>query len=350
MRIGVIGCGNIFDKAYVPGAKKYDINLAVLADLDQELARSKANEHGIPRTCSVDELIADPDIDGILNLTIPGAHYDIDKRALVAGKHVYSEKPLAITEAEADELLQLAASQKCQLGCAPDTVLGAGIQTARRAVDEGRIGKVFGGIACLAAAGHESWHPSPAFYYQAGGGPAYDMGPYYLSALVTLLGPVQRVCAHASRHRTVRQIAKGPLAGQHIDVEIDTHLAGLLEFTGGVIIQVLFSFETWKHTLPRIQLFGTEASLNVPDPNGFAGPVSIMGGGKDEELTVDEDCGCRGLGLRDLIDAQKAGRRPRASGEMAAHVLAVICALHRGADAGWQTIDRPCERPEAMPE
>lgn len=351
MKIGVIGCGNIFEGAYVPGAAHYGLTLTAVADIDLDRARAAAAKHGIPKACSVDELIADPEIGLVLNLTVPKAHADIDRRALEAGKHVWAEKPLALSVEQARPVLELARRKGLRVGSAPDTILGTGLQTCRRVLDEGRLGKVIGGVAFMACAGHESWHPSPEFYYEPGGGPVFDMGPYYLTALVSLIGPVRRVAGFTARARTERLITSQPKAGKVVPVEIDTHVASTLEFANGAVISLLMSFDTRAHRLPCLQLYGTEASMNLPDPNGFKGPVEISKGNREwQEVPCEHEHGRRGAGAADLIAAVRKERPHRTSLEMAAHVLDVMESLivaghtHRVVD-----IASSCERPSAIP-
>lgn len=351
MKIGVIGCGNIFEGAYVPGAKHYGLSLAAVADVDLERARTAAAKHGIPRACSVDELLADPEIGLVLNLTVPKVHADIDRRSLESGKHVWAEKPLALSTAEARPVLELARRTGLRVGSAPDTILGAGMQTCRRAIDEGRLGRVIGGVAFMACPGHESWHPSPEFYYEAGGGPLFDMGPYYLSALVSLIGPVRRVGGFTARARSERLITSEPKKGKVVPVEVDTHVAGVLEFVGGAVVNVLMSFDTRAHRLPCLQLYGTEASMNLPDPNGFTGPVEICAGGREwEEIPCRHEIGRRGAGTADLIAALRNGRAHRTSLELAAHVLDVMESLvSAGHTQRVIDVESTCERPAPVP-
>jgi predicted dehydrogenase len=351
MKIGVIGCGNIFEGAYVPGAKHYGLTLAAVADIDLDRARAAAQKHEIPKACSVDELLADPEIGLVLNLTVPKVHADLDRLSLEAGKHVWAEKPLALSVDQARPVLDLARSTGLRVGSAPDTILGTGLQTCRRVIDDGRLGKVIGGVAFMACPGHESWHPSPEFYYEAGGGPLFDMGPYYLSALVSLIGPVRRVAGFTARARTERLITSEPKKGKVVPVEVDTHIAGALEFASGAVVNLLMSFDTRAHRLPCLQLYGTEASMNLPDPNGFKGPVEISAGGREwQDVPCEHEPGRRGAGAADLIAALRTGRPHRTSLELAAHVLDVMESVivaghtHRVVD-----VQSTCERPAAIP-
>ena len=241
--VGIIGCGNV-NRAYQSAAPRLAaIRYAACADIRREAAENLAAQHNIPRVLSVEEMLADPDIDIILNLTIPGAHYEIAMAALAAGKHVYSEKPLSLTYAEGEALVAEAKKRGLRVGNAPDTFLGAGIQTCRKLIDDGAIGRPVAATAFMMSRGHESWHPSPEFYYKAGGGPMFDMGPYYLTALVALLGSVHRVTGSTQISRAQRTITSQPLAGQVITVDVPTHVVGVLDFAIGAVGTIITSFD-----------------------------------------------------------------------------------------------------------
>jgi predicted dehydrogenase len=291
------------------------------------------------------------DVDAVLNLTIPAAHAEVALAALAAGKHVYGEKPLAANRKEAEAVLAAAHEAGLRVGCAPDTVLGTGTQTARKAVDDGLIGTPVAATAFMTSAGHEKWHPDPEFYYRPGGGPLLDMGPYYLSALVHLLGPVVRVTGASSRPRAQRTIGSGARAGHTFPVEVDTHITGILEHAGGALSTLVMSFDIRAARLPRIEVHGTSASLSVPDPNGFDGPVEIHRGDGWETLPVSAGCpdAGRGAGLADLAEALSAGRPHRASAELAAHVLDIMLTLMDAADQGRALpVTTTCERPDPV--
>ena len=349
--IGIIGCGDICRKAYLPGAAHYAITEVVaVADLDVDRARSVAAEHGVAKGCSVEKLLADPQIVLVENLTIPKVHAEINRAILAAGKHVYCEKPFALSLAEAAPLVEMAAARNLRISSAPDTFLGHGLQTCRRTVDEGAIGTVVGGVMHMACPGHESWHPSPAFYYQAGGGPLFDMGPYYITALVSILGPVRRVCGIARKGREEREITSQPLAGTRIPVEVPTHICGVLDFACGAAVNLIMSFDVFGHHLPRLELYGTEGSLSLPDPNHFVGPVSLKRGRDDwQETPCPGPEHRRGAGAADLLHAVAAKRPHRADGALAVHVVEVMEALvtagteHRVVD-----LTTTCQRPEAV--
>jgi predicted dehydrogenase len=295
--------------------------------------------------------VARDDVDAVLNLTVPAAHAGVSLVALSMGKHVYGEKPLAATREEAESVLAAARAGGLRVGCAPDTVLGTGTQTARKALDDGLIGAPVAATAFMTSAGPELWHPDPEFYYRPGGGPLLDMGPYYLSALVHLLGPVVRVLGAASRTRSERGIGSGPRAGVRFPVEVDTHITGVLEHAGGALSTLVMSFDVHAARLPRIEVHGTEGSLSVPDPNGFDGPVELHRGADWEPLPASAGypTAGRGTGLGDLAEAIAAGRPHRASAELAHHVLDVMLTLLDAAHSGRSLpVTTTCERPERV--
>ncbi|AQA10605.1 Gfo/Idh/MocA family protein [Streptomyces malaysiensis] len=350
LRIGMVGAGKI-SGAYLSTLERLtSVRLTAVTDLDRGRAESVAEQvaHEVAVAPDVAALVARDDVDAVLNLTIPAAHAEVALAALGAGKHVYGEKPLAAGREEADAVLAAAREAGLRVGCAPDTVLGTGTQTARKAVDDGLIGRPVAATAFMTTAGHEKWHPDPEFYYRPGGGPLLDMGPYYLSALVHLLGPVVKVTGASSRPRTERAIGSGPRAGHTFPVEIDTHVTGVLEHAGGALSTLVMSFDIRAARLPRIEVHGTDASLSVPDPNGFDGAVEIHRGDGWESLPVSagfRDAG-RGIGLADLSGALSAGRPHRASAELAAHVLDVMLTLMEAAvQERALPVGSTCERP-----
>jgi predicted dehydrogenase len=354
VKVGVIGCGNISGIYLSAGARHESIEIIACADLDMDRARAKAKEHGTPRACTSEELLADPEIEIVANLTVPLAHYPVAKAALEAGKSTYAEKPIAVSREQGRELLALAAERNLLVGCAPDTFLGGGIQTCRKLIDDGAIGRPIGGSAFMMCHGHESWHPDPEFYYKLGGGPVFDMGPYYLTALVNLLGPVRRVASSAHITFPGRTITSQPKNGTRMTVEVPTHVVGLLEFVGGAVCSLGMSFDTWAHRLPCIEIYGTEGTLAVPDPNGFGGPVLLWHVARPEwrevALTHGYAAQNRGIGVADMAYALRSGRPHRASGELAFHVLDVMCALHEGSGTGaWAEIVAQCQRPAPLP-
>lgn len=347
--IGIVGCGKI-SGAYLNTLKRLDnVRVAAAADLDPARAAKVQADHPEISARSVDELLSDSEIELVLNLTVPAAHAAVAMRALRSGKHVYGEKPLAATLAEADGVLALATGG-LRVGCAPDTVLGIGTQTARSAVDSGMIGTPVAATAVMANAGPESWHPDPDFYFQPGGGPLLDMGPYYLSALVHLLGPVSRVSGAARRGRATRTIGSGPRAGTVFPVDVDTHVTGVLEHESGALSTLLMSFDVHASRMPRIEVHGTDGSLTVPDPNRFDGTVEVRGPGEREWRELPTSGGyansARGYGVSDLATALRTGVPHRASAELARHVLEVMESLLTAAHTHTAVEVRSrCERP-----
>lgn len=331
VNVGIIGCGNIFQK-YVEGCRRFPIlNLVACADIDLARAQARAAEFGIPKALSPADLLADPDVQLVINLTVPVAHAEVSLSALAAGKHVYSEKPLAITREDGRAILEAARERGLLVGCAPDTFLGGGLQTCRKLIDDGAIGTPVAATAFMASHGPESWHPNPDFFYKVGGGPMFDMGPYYLTALIHLLGPVKRVTGSA-RVSFAERVATSPeLNGHRIGVEVATHIAGVLDFVEGPVATLITSFDVWSHHLPRIEIYGSEGTLSVPDPNAFGGPVLLRRGDEKEEreipLMFDGTVG-RGIGVADMAYGLVYGRPHRASGDLAWHVLDLMHAFH----------------------
>ncbi len=271
VRVGIVGCG-VISGIYLKNLPTFDlVEVVACADLVLERAQARAAEFGVPRACSPDELLADPAIELVVNLTIPKAHAPVALAAVEAGKSVYNEKPLAVERAQGAELLRRAEAKGVLVGGAPDTFLGGGIQTCRQLIDEGAIGEPVAATAFMANHGHEHWHPDPAFYYQPGGGPLFDMGPYYLTALVSLIGPVHRVAGSARISTPDRIITSEPKRGEKIHVETPTHVAGTLDFLSGAIGTLITSFDVWAHSLPRIEIYGSEGTLAVPQTRPRAG-------------------------------------------------------------------------------
>ena len=347
--VGVVGCG-VISKAYMTAMKRFaQIELKAVADMRSGPAEERGREFGVPGM-RVDELLKRDDIEIVVNLTVPLAHTDVSLAVLNAGKHVHSEKPLATRFADGARLMQAARAANRLVGCAPDTFLGGGHQTCRRLVDEGRIGTPVGGTATFMCPGHERWHPNPDFYYHTGGGPMLDMGPYYLTALVNLLGPVESVAGMVSTPRATREIGSEPRRGQTITVEVPTHVAGIIRFASGAIVQVTTSFDVAGHRHTPIELYGTLGTLLVPDPNRFGGPIELLPtGGTWEEIPVDAlyaDGNYRGIGAADLGRAIRTGQPHRASGALALHVLEVMEAFGRSSETGRQVaIETRVERP-----
>jgi len=350
--IGVIGCGNI-SSAYFRIAQKFrNLRVKACADLDPARARAKAEEFKIPKACSVKELLADPEIEIVVNLTIPRAHAEVALATIKAGKHVYGEKPLAVTRRDGQKILAAAKARLLRVGSAPDTFLGGGIQTCRKLIDDGWIGKPVAASAFMVCAGHESWHPAPEFYYDIGGGPMLDMGPYYLTALVNLLGPIARVSGSARITRKERTITSQPKYGKVMHVKALTHYATTLDFAQGAIATLIMSFDCQASQLPRIEIYGTEGTLSVPDPNTFGGPVRLSRGKEwvDVPLTHGYTENSRSLGVADMANAIRSGRPHRASGELALHVLdAMEAAAEAASRRKTIALTTTCARPAALP-
>ena len=353
-KVGIVGCGNISGIYFKAGKTFENLEIVACADLVPERAAAKAQEFGIAKACSVKELLADPQIEIVVNLTIPKAHAEVALAAVQAGKSVHNEKPLTITRTDGRKLLQLAAKKHVRVGCAPDTFLGGGIQTCVKLIDDGWIGEPIGATAFMTCHGHESWHPDPEFYYKVGGGPMFDMGPYYLTALVALMGPVQRVTGMARITFPERTITSEAKRGTVITVDVPTHVTGLMEFGNGAIGTIITSFDVWAAELPRIEVYGTRGSLQVPDPNGFGGPVRFRRPGMEQwqeiPLTHGYAENSRGIGVADMANALKSGRPHRASGELAFHVLDIMHAFHDASAAGKHiSLESSCRRPAPLP-
>ena len=351
LRVGIVGCGHISTQYLATFARLPQLRVSAAADLDASRARAVADAHPGVRALGIDELLRDPEVDVVLNLTIPAAHAEVALAAVAAGKDVYGEKPLAATTAEAHRVVDAAAAAGVRLGCAPDTVLGTGVQTARRAVDDGLVGAPVAATATMVTPGHERWHPNPDFYYAPGGGPLLDMGPYYVSALVTLLGPVVSVVGAASHTRASRTIGSGPRAGQSVPVTTDTHVSGVLQHASGVLSTLVMSFDAVATRASSIEVHGEGGSLVVPDPNYFDGEVALHPLGAGGWTPLEASAGYRGAGRGvGLLDLAEPGAQPRASGRLALHVLDVMESLLRSAGEGRRLdVGTSCERPEAVP-
>jgi len=355
VKVGVVGCGKI-SGAYLGMSKNFPVvEMAACADLNIDAAKAAAKEYQIPRVLSVDEILRDPEIEIILNLTVPKAHVPVSLQAVENGKHVYLEKPLGVNRDEGQQLMDAAKKKNVKIGCAPDTFMGAGIQTSRKLLDDGVIGKPVAFTAFMMCPGHEHWHPSPEFYYEVGGGPMFDMGPYYLTALLNFFGPIKRISAAASIAIPERTITSQPKFGKKINVETPDHIAGTIEFENGIIGTLITSFATrfasYDGKQP-ITVFGTDGTVRIPDPNGFDGPVHVR--------TIDDADWVekphefvkgygRSVGLADMAVAIRTSRTFRANGDQA---MAVLDAMQSFLDSAAQgkaiapTVKY--ERPDAM--
>lgn len=363
LKLGLIGAGNI-SASYLGRAPHFaGIRFVAVADMNHVAAEARATEYGIEAR-SVDALLASPDIDLIVNLTIPAAHFDISKRALEAGKHVYSEKPYVLTLEEGRELARIAAERGLRIGSAPDTFLGTSHQLARHIVDSGAIGRVTSGTCAVMSSGMESWHPNPDFFFLKGGGPVLDLGPYYISNLVQLLGPVARVAALASTPSPTRTIGSAARKGEQIPVETPTTIHALLEFEGGAVISFQSSWDVHQHDLKPMALYGTEGTLHIPDPNFFDGEVRVTRRAEAADLPAwDYPLGppnretnngksvadYRASGLADMALAIAEGRPHRCNDELALHVVEVMTAiLQSGEEGRFVPMTTTCARPEAL--
>ncbi len=364
-RIGVIGCGVISETYFTLAPLFRGLRIVACADINAAAAKAKADKYAV-RALSIDALLKDDSIGTVINLTVPAAHYDVTRSILSAGKHAYSEKPLALTAKAAKKLVGEADKRGLKLGCAPDTFLGGAGQTARRLIDKGAIGRVVGGTAHVMSHGMEHWHPSPAFYYQPGGGPMLDLGPYYITALINLLGPVTTVAAMAGQALSRRLVtAEGPMRGKKIKVDTATTINAILEFRSGAQVTVAASWDVWKHGHANpIELYGTEGSMLLPDPDFFGGRIGYSK--RDGDYTeVDaalapfgaENWGTgsprranyRMLGVADLIDAVRRRREPRGSGRLAAHAVEIMEATLTSAETGkFVKVTSEVERPRPL--
>lgn len=361
--IGVIGCGNI-SAAYMKLAPLFKgLEMRACADMNMDAAKARAEEFGL-RACTVDELLAADDIDIVVNLTVPAAHFEVSKRILGAGKHSYSEKPFVLSLEEGEALKALAAEKGLRVGSAPDTFMGGAHQLARAVIDEGRAGQIVGGTCHVLSFGMEHWHPNPDFFFQPGGGPVLDLGPYYITNLVQLLGPIKAVAAMTGKGRATRTISNGPRDGEEIPVDTPTNAQALLEFANGAIVTLGASWDVKAHRHANMELYGLDGSVYVPDPNFFGGEVSFATPDgvdvveeRDHPFSVNNIEDGRGTpranyrcaGLADMAAAIDAGRPHRCSQELATHVVEVMTAiLKAGEDRAWVTMTTTCDRPEAL--
>lgn len=357
--VGIIGCGNI-SAAYCRLAPMFkSLSVKAVADINMDTARARAAEFDL-RAETVDDLLKAPDIDVIVNLTIPEVHYAVTKRILEAGKHAYSEKPLVLTLAEGQDLRELAATQGLRVGSAPDTFLGGAHQQARAAIDAGDVGQIIGGTAHVMSHGMESWHPNPDFFFQPGAGPVLDIGPYYVTNLIHLIGPVKSVTALASATFAERTIGSGDRAGETVPVDTPTNIHALLEFANGATVTMGTSWDVWVHRHANMELYGETGSLFIPDPNFFGGAVEI--GGQDKDIKAlpewdhpfgmpneDEKANYRCAGLADMATAIDEGRDHRCNVDLAVHAVDVMTSILRaGEERRFIDLTTTCERPAAL--
>lgn len=350
MKIGIIGCGTI-SGAYFEGARRTEIlEIKGCADINLDAAKTQAEKYNCT-AYSVEDLLADSEIELVVNLTIPRVHVEVGLQVIEAGKHVYSEKPLGVDIDSGKQLINASAKGGVRVGSAPDTFLGAGIQTSRMVIDADKIGNPIAGTAFMCGHGPESWHPNPAFYYDIGGGPMLDMGPYYITALVNILGPVKRVAAITTKAFEERVATSQAVHGLRIPVNTTTHLTGAIEYHNGAIITMIMSFDMWRHSLPCIEIYGETGSIQIPDPNGFGGRVAVCDRGGDwEDIPLEFPNNARMIGVIDMVSAIRNDRVHRANGALALHVLEVMLAFDKSAESGEHVvIESTTERPSPIP-
>ena len=356
VKVGVVGCGNISSIYFENMTKVFDIlEVKAVVDLDKSRSQAAAEKYGIPVIYDTAEaLLADPEIELILNITTPPHHATVCLAALNAGKHVYVEKPLAITREDGLKIKELAKKKGLLAGGAPDTFLGGGIQTCRKLIEDGWIGEPVACTAFMTCHGHESWHPDPEFYYKVGGGPMFDMGPYYLTALINLMGPVESVSGSTRVTFPTRTITSEKKYGTIVDVEVPTHVAGLMNFKSGAIGTIITSFDVWAAELPHIEIYGSMGTLSVPDPNTFGGPVRYYKAGAKQWQEIPLLHGyaenSRGIGVADMAYAIRTGRKHRASVDLTYHVLDIMHAFYDACREGIvYRLNSTCDKPAPMP-
>lgn len=352
--VAIVGCGVISPEYARTLSKLGFVDVVACADAIPERAAELAAAHDIPRALTFDEVLADTGIDTIVNLTPPLLHAAVTRAALDAGKATFSEKPLGVDFDEGRDLVARAAGLDLRLGCAPDTFLGVGFQTCRDVIARGLIGEPIGANAFMLGSGPESWHPNPDIFYQRGAGPMFDMGPYYLTALVSLLGPARRVTASARITHAQRTIGSEPRRGQKVDVEVPTHVATVIDFASGPVATLVTSFDVQASRYRNIEIYGTEATLSVPNPNTFDGPVMTRGVSDTSWTEIEVRRPYipqhRGIGLADMIWATRTGRAHRASSTLALHVLELMTASVAASEQGRHIeLQTTCEPAQSLP-
>lgn len=360
MRAGLIGCGMISEIYLKNCIERFgNIEMVAVANRSPKAAKQRAEQFNL-QACSVDELLEDPDIQVVMNLTPPDQHFPVSMAILRAGKHVYSEKPLAVTLEDGKALLAYAKEHDLYVGCAPDTFLGGGLQTCRSLLEEGALGTPFAGQAFMLNCGPEVFHPNPEFFYREGAGPTLDLGPYHVSALISLLGPVKRVGGMGKINFPQREVLakSSPRYGESFPVEVPTYVTSILEFVGGEVVTLTLSFDMqfpyMESKLPNIQLYGTDGVLSIPDTNMFGGPVYLRKGTAEPDaipLRYGFTENCRGMGLSDMVHAIETGESCRANGEFALHTLEVLLRILESVEkGGFCDLETTCERPQPLPE
>ncbi len=331
--VGIIGAGVISDQ-YLSNIVTFpDLKALFVADIDLDRAAAQAAKYDIPGSGTVDELLANPEIEIVVNLTIPAVHVEVAARAVEAGKNVWTEKPFSLDRESGLGLLAKAKAAGVRVACAPDTILGGGLQSARRLIESGAIGRPLTGLTLFQSPGPESWHPNPEFLFAVGGGPLFDIGPYYLTTLVQIFGPVAKVTATSSTASATRVIGSGPKAGTVFPVEVPTHYSVLIQFESGQSAQSIFSFESKLQRGGFVEIAGTDGTAVLPDPNTFNGETVVWRSGDDSQSFEPEGAMLgRGTGVAELAQAIRAGRPERASGELAYHVLDVMVSIAESAE------------------
>jgi predicted dehydrogenase len=356
MGVAVIGAGTISDQ-YLSDMVAYpDLDVRFVADVFTDRAAEQADRYSVPGSGSVEEALARDDVELVVNLTIPAAHAEVAHQALAAGKHVWNEKPLATSRADAQALVDEAERLGLRLGGAPDTVLGPGIQTARRMIERGDIGRPLTASVVMQQAGPHHWHPNPDFLYQSGGGPLLDMGPYYLTALTQVFGGIRRVVALGASAGPTRVIGAGPRAGQSFDVTVPTYVSALYEFASGAVAQATFSFDSSLQRVGVVEIAGTDATLSTPDPNMFGGQIEVVRAAQAEGATVRTSVTAapgssgRGIGALDMARSIRAGVPHRASGRLALHVLDALLSTEESVErGGFVDVATELEQTSAVP-
>lgn len=348
--VGIIGAGNISTQYLTNLTSFPDVEVRFVADLLLDRAQTQAERFGVPGHGRNEELLADPEIEIVVNLTPPQAHVEVALQALAAGKHVWTEKPIALDRESGQRVLRAAAAADLRVAGAPDTILGLGIQTARRLIESGAVGATKTALTLMQQPGPQSWHPDPAFLFQDGAGPLFDVGPYYVTTLIQLLGPVRRVAAVASKSRPSRIVGSGPLAGQEFDVTVPTHVTAVFEFEGGQSSQSIFSFDSQLHRT-LFEVTGVDGVLEVTDPNNFVGDLVLHRDGEPEVVPTEGHNAARGTGVVELARAIRAGVPERASGEQAYHVLDVMVSTIEATQRGeWVEVESTFTPAPSLPE
>lgn len=361
--VGIIGCGNISTTYFSLAPLFKGLKVLACADINVQAAEARAKEYGV-KAQTIDALLANDEIDVVVNLTIPDAHFRVSKAILEAGKHVYSEKPLVLSLEEGEELRRIAKERKLAVGCAPDTFLGGAHQLARKFIDDGGIGRVTSGACYVMSPGMEMWHPNPDFFFLPGGGPILDLGPYYIANLINLIGPVKRVGGMTSMASPTRTITSEPRNGEIIPVKTPTTIQAMLEFVNGATVTLTASWDVWSHRHANMELYGTDGSLYVPDPNFFGGVVEASGRDKDikpleawehpfGKINQENPNGARAnyrtAGLADMVSALIEGRDARCSLDRTLHGVDVMTSILKSGEEGrFIDLTTTCTQPAAL--